>query len=102
MGKDRKDKIERLKKIERQTKAERQRLEAAEKHDERKQDMQRKILFGAYMLQRVKDGDPTALELQAGLAGYLTRDHDRALFELPPLPKAQSGKAPEKALAETA
>lgn len=54
------------------------------------------------MLQRVKEGDRVALELQAKLDGYLTRDHDRALFELPPLPKAEEGKAAEKALAETA
>ena len=94
--------LEKLKLKEAQIKARIQNLEAGEKTRERKKDMQRKILFGAYMLQRVKEGDRVALELQAKLDGYLTRDHDRALFDLPPLPKAQSGKAPEKALAETA
>ncbi len=94
--------LEKLKLKEAQIKARIQNLEAGQKTRERKKDMQRKILFGAYMLQRVKEGDAVALELQAKLDGYLTRDHDRALFELPPLPKAQSSKAPEKALAETA
>ena len=96
------DRLEKLKKQQEQLKARIQSLEAGQKTRERKKDMQRKILFGAYMLQRVKEGDRVALELQAKLDGYLTRDHDRALFDLPPLPKAQSGKAPEKALAETA
>jgi hypothetical protein len=94
--------LEKLKMKEAQIKARIQSLEAGQKTRERKKDMQRKILFGAYMLQRVKDGDRVALELQAKLDGYLARDHDRALFELPPLLKAESGKAPEKALAETA
>lgn len=96
------ERLEKLKKQQEQLKARIQSLEAGQKTRERKKDMQRKILFGAYMLQRVKDGDPVALELQAKLAGYLIRDHDRALFELPPLPKGENGKAPEKALAETA
>ena len=95
------DRLEKLKKQQEQLKARIQSLEAGQKTRERKKDMHRKILFGAYMLQRVKEGDRVALELQAKLDGYLTRDHDRALFDLPPLPKAQSGKAPEKALAET-
>jgi hypothetical protein len=96
------DRLEKLKKQQAQLKARIQSLEAGQKTRERKKDMQRKILFGAYMLQRVKEGDAVALELQAKLDGYLTRDHDRALFELPPLPKAESGKAREKELAETA
>ena len=94
--------LEKLKLKEAQLKARIQNLEAGQKTRERKKDMQRKILFGAYMLQLVKEGDAVALELQAKLDGYLTRDHDRALFELPPLPKAEEGKPTEKALAETA
>jgi hypothetical protein len=96
------DRLEKLKKQQEQLKARIQSLEAGQKTRERKKDMQRKILFGAYMLQRVKEGDRVALELQAKLDGYLTRAHDRALFDLPPLPKAEEGKAAEKALAETA
>jgi hypothetical protein len=96
------DRLEKLKKQQEQLKARIQTLEATEKTRERKKDMQRKILFGAYMLQQVKEGDALAIELQAKLDGYLTRDHDRALFELPPLPKAEEGKPKEKALAETA
>ena len=94
--------LEKLKLKEAQIKARIQNLEAGEKTRERKKETQRKILFGAYMLQRVKEGDAVALELKAMLDGYLTRDHDRALFELPPLPKAEEGKPVEKVLAETA
>lgn len=93
-----KSKIELLKEKEKQIKARIQNLEAAEKTRERKKDMQRKILFGAYMLQRVKNGDPLALELQANLDDYLTRDHDRALFELSPLSESMG----EKEATETA
>ena len=94
--------LEKLKKQEAQLKARIQALEAGEKTRGRKKDMQRKILFGSFMLQRVKENDPVALELQARLAGYLTRDHDRALFELPPLPKEDNGKVVKRAQAETA
>lgn len=94
--------LEKLKKQEAQLKARIQALEAGEKTRERKKDMQRKILFGSFMLQRVKENDPIALELQAKLSGYLTRDHDRALFELAPLPKEDNGKVVKRAQAETA
>ena len=94
--------LEKLKLKEAQIKARIQNLEAGEKTRERKKDARRKILLGALLLERLKKGDPVAERFQAELDGYLTRDHDRALFELPPLLKTESGKATEKALAETA
>ena len=94
--------LEKLKIKEAQLKARIQMLEAGEKTKERKKDMQRKILFGSFMLQRVKENDPIALELQAKLSGYLTRDHDRALFDLPPLPKEDNAEAVKRAEVEAA
>lgn len=96
------DRLEKLKKQQEQLKARIQALEAGQKTRERKKDMQRKILFGSFMLQRVKEGDSRALEWQAQLDGYLTRDHDRALFDLAPLPKEDKGKAVKRAQVETA
>lgn len=92
--------LEKLKLKEAQLKARIQSLEAGQMSRERKKDARRKILLGALVLERLRQGDPAALELKAKLAGYLTRDNDRALFELPPLPKEENGKAPEKAPAE--
>ena len=91
--------LEKLKQQQEQLKARIQNLEAGEKTRERKKDARRKILLGALLLERLKKGDPVAERFQAELDGYLTRDHDRALFELPPLPKTETA---EKALAETA
>ena len=94
--------LEKLKKQEAQLKARIQALEAGEKTRERKKDARRKILLGALLLERLKKGDPEAERFQAELDGYLTRDHDRALFELPPLPKEDNAKAVKKAEVETA
>ena len=96
------DRLEKLKKQQEQLKARIQALEAGQKTRERKKDMQRKILFGSFMLQRVKEGDSRALEWQAQLDGYLTRDHDRALFDLAPLPKEDNGKVVKRAEVERA
>jgi hypothetical protein len=93
--------LSQLKKKQEQLAARIQSLEAAEKTRERKKDVRRKILLGALVLERLGQGDPRAQSLKAELDGYLTRDHDRALFELSPLPKKESAKTTEKALAET-
>jgi len=50
----------------------------------RKDDTRRKILIGATVLARVDRDELDHAELQAWLDAHLTRDDDRALFELPP------------------
>lgn len=82
--------LEKLKIKEAQLKARIQMLEAGEKTKERKKDMQRKILLGALVLERLKQGDPAAEALREKLDGYLTRDHERALFSLAPLAQKES------------
>ena len=84
------DRLEKLKKQQAQIKARIQNLEAGQKTRERKKDMQRKILLGALVLERLKQGDPAAEALREKLDGYLTRDHERALFSLAPLAQKES------------
>jgi hypothetical protein len=93
-----KGKLSELKKKQEQLAARIQLLEAAEKTRERKKDVRRKILLGALVLERLRQGDPKAESLRAELDGYLTRDNDRALFELSPLPEKEGeNKTPETA-----
>ena len=50
----------------------------------RKDDTRRKILVGAIVLARVEQGRIPQADLHAWLAEALTREDDRALFDLPP------------------
>lgn len=97
--------LERARKKEAQAKAYRQKLEAAEKHKDRKKDVRRKILLGAYVLERLKAGDMHAEALRGGLDGYLTREGDRTLFGLAPLetsPRKEKREATQNAVPEIA
>lgn len=70
--------LQRKQEIEKQIALKKSRMKA----NERAQDTRRKILAGAYFLEvAYKD---KADELKALLDGFLVRDNDRALFELPP------------------
>ena len=88
--------IEALKKKQEQIATRIQLLEAAEKTRERKKDVRRKILLGALVLERLRQGDPRAESLKAELGGYLTRNNDRALFDLSPLPEKKVKRRPQK------
>jgi len=75
------DKIEKLKAQREQLAARIQKLEAAEKTREKKRDTRRKILVGAYYLDKLKEEG--GLEgLAQELDGFLTRKTDRELFDL--------------------
>lgn len=50
----------------------------------RKDDTRRKILIGATVLARIDRHELDHAELERWLDAHLTRDDDRALFELPP------------------
>ena len=50
----------------------------------RKDDTRRKILIGATVLARIDTHKLDHAELTAWLDAHLTREDDRALFELPP------------------
>lgn len=70
-----------------QAKARKQKLEArkraAERKVERSQDTRRKILVGAAILGKVEREEWPKEKLLAMLDSTLTRDDDRALFDLP-------------------
>jgi prefoldin subunit 5 len=70
-----------------------QRIDARERalasRRERKDDTRRKILIGATVLARVDTHQLDHADLIVWLDAHLTRDDDRALFQLPP--KAAAG-----------
>ena len=77
-------KLDGLKKKQEQLKAHSQNLEAAEKYREKKRDTRRKILVGAYYLDKAITDDRFD-EITRLMDGYLTRQSDRELFDLPQL-----------------
>jgi large subunit ribosomal protein L7/L12 len=76
--------IEKLKRQKQIIEARIQKAEARQKTQERKAETRRKILLGAYFLDKLrKDG---ALEsIKSDLDSFLRRNRDRALFGLPAL-----------------
>lgn len=79
-----------------EAKAKRARAEAkkraAERALSRQQDTRRKILIGAVVLGMTDRGEMAVDALMTMLDGHLSRDDDRALFDLPPL--QQEDKSP--------
>ncbi len=74
-----------------QLKAQQQRIDARRRFIEarrnRKADTRRKVLAGAVLLARIEEGRFPASELLAWLDDALTREDDRALFDLPKKPE---------------
>jgi len=58
-----------------------QKMEASEKAREKKRDTRRKILIGAYYLDKARD-ESTMDEVNKIMDGFLTRQSDRELFGL--------------------
>ena len=50
---------------------------------QRKEDTRRKILLGALMLEMMKKGELDEKKIIQRLSGFLTKDIDRKLFDLP-------------------
>jgi hypothetical protein len=75
-------KIEKLKKQKEVIAARIQKMEAIEKHKERKRDTRRKILIGSYYLDKAKKENNLS-EINSIMAKFLKRDSDRVLFDLP-------------------
>ena len=81
--------LDHLKKKHDQLKAQIQALEAAEKTREKKRDTRRKILIGAYYQDKAITENRFD-EIVKLMDGYLTRNVDRVLFDLPPLEEKSS------------
>ena len=69
-------------------KARTDKLEAAEKAREKKRDTRRKILLGAYVLEKA-NRDGSVEEWYRKMDGFLQRDSDRVLFGLEPWEKSK-------------
>lgn len=80
------EKLAKLKDAKRKAEA---RQRSAESKAKRDADHRRKILLGAYLLNKMSGDEKTADKVKAGLDGYLQADRDRALFGLQP--KANQG-----------
>lgn len=75
-------KLERLLEKEAQLKAQIQQAKAAERTLEKKRDTRRKILIGAAVMARVNAGEWPESDLRMMMDGFLTRPHERDLFDL--------------------
>jgi large subunit ribosomal protein L7/L12 len=84
---------ERIKLLEdklKQEKAKKQKIEARkrtlESKAQRATDTRKKILVGAFMLDKMEKNEETKTKVLSQLDQYLTRSDDRELFGLPQLP----------------
>ena len=86
MGLNRNGRIAELEKKKQQISNRIVRLRNIESTEQRKLEMRRKILAGAWILHRIDQDtdDRLRLMLMQGLDAFLERDKDRALFNLPP------------------
>jgi hypothetical protein len=64
--------------------------------DERRRDTRKKILAGAFLLQRVEQGEWPKERFMAGMDAFLTSNRDRELFGLEPVEDQGSGEASEE------
>lgn len=85
---------ERIKLLEdklKQEKAKKQKIEARkrtlESKEQRAIDTRKKILVGAFMLDKMAKNEETKTKVLGQLEQYLTRADDRELFGLAPLPE---------------
>ena len=78
--------IEALEKRLKQAKERRRMIEARKRAAESADDTRRKILIGAVILGKVDRGEWTQDQVREMMAASLTREDDRALFGLDPLP----------------
>ena len=63
--------------------------------ENRKLDIRRKVLLGAYLLGKIQKDDDMKAQILAEMDKYLVRDAERALFDLPPLPPTPAPATPE-------
>jgi Sec7-like guanine-nucleotide exchange factor len=86
--KDKTAKIEALRLKQEQIKSKIQKLESLEKLKKRKQDTRRKILIGAYFLDKAHQAGSLD-KLYQELESYITRPIDKELFKMPELEAAE-------------
>ena len=86
------DTIEKIKKELKQAQERKKKMQArtlsAELKSQRSKDTRKKILLGAFLMERMEKNPDYAAKVMLGFGDYLKRDDDRALFGLAPLPVA--------------
>jgi large subunit ribosomal protein L7/L12 len=82
-------------------KAEKARVDAKRKveagKERRKLDNKKKILLGAYMLDRMEREDGFQAKVMPRLDKFLVRPADRSIFGLPPVPTSPTPSTPDAA-----
>ena len=78
-----KQQLEKLKAQQASLKSRIQRVENSHKMKIRKLETRKKILIGSYYLEKANK-DNSMADIQKLMDDFLTRDHDRLLFDLPP------------------
>jgi large subunit ribosomal protein L7/L12 len=76
--------LEQLLKKREQLNAQIQKVKTKEASIKRKSDTRRKILLGALVMEMMDSGELDKNKIMKRLDGFLTRDIDRSLFDLPP------------------
>ena len=76
-------KLDDLLKKREQLNAQIQRERNKQTQQKRKEDTRRKILLGALMMEMMKKGEIDEKKIMKKLSGFLTKDLDRKLFNLP-------------------
>lgn len=87
------ERVEALRARKAQIEAEISRLQATARSKSRKADTRKKILIGALILQEMERRQDFDAWVRKLLAEGLTKNRDRALFDLPPLPPASEEPA---------
>jgi hypothetical protein len=57
--------------------------------EERKEETRRKILVGSFYLENARKNPGDYKKLVERMDEFLTRDHDRKVFDLPPIEKME-------------
>lgn len=84
--------LERAKKKAAEAVALERQVRARDAAEERKKDTRRKILVGSMHLERASKYGDHHERMKKELDKFLTREDDRALFDLQPLPKTLGGE----------
>ncbi len=84
--------LQQLLKKREQLSAQIQKIRAREATQKRKEDTRRKILLGALVMEMMSKGELNRDKLMKRLDGFLTREIDRKLFELPVLEERKAGE----------
>ena len=88
--------LEQLLKKREELSAQIQKIRAREATQKRKEDTRRKILLGALVMEMIEKGELAQGKIWKRLDGFLTREIDRKLFDLPVKDEQKAGKATVK------